>query len=60
MNGENLTLIDVYYASNLSFNLLSIVLLENKNIEIYLRVINLVSQILYNNEILNYTNFINN
>ena len=60
INGENLTLIDVYYAPNLSFNLLSIVLLENKGIEIYLRVTNLVSQILYNNEILSYTNPIDN
>ena len=60
MNDGNLTLIDVYYAPNLSFNLLSIVLLDNKNVEMYLRVINLASQILYNNEILGYINLINN
>ena len=60
MNGGNLTLIDVYYAPNLGFNLLSTVLLENKGVEMYLRVTNLASQILYNNEILGYANPINN
>ena len=60
INNGNLTLIDVYYASNLGFNLLSIVLLRNKDVEIYLRVTNLVSQILYNNEILDYANPIDN
>ena len=54
-----LTLLNVLYASNLKYNLISTMLLDRKNVETYLRISDLASQLLYKGNVLRYVDLTN-
>ena len=60
MDNGSLTLVDVFYAPDLGFKLLSTILLGNKGVEVYLRETSVASQILYKDEVLGYADPIEN
>ena len=54
----NLTLLNVYYAPDLGYNLISTILLGRKGVEVFLRTLNKLSQILHQGKVLRYTDSI--
>ena len=59
LDHDTLTLLNVLYASNLRYNLISTMLLDRKSVETYLRISDLVFQLLYKDNVLRYANFTN-
>ena len=59
LDHDTLRLLNMLYASILKYNLISTMLLDRKSVETYLRISNLVSQLLYRDNVLRYANLTN-
>ena len=59
LDHDTLTLLNVLYASNLRYNLISTILLDKKSVETYLRTSDFVSQLLYKDNVLRYADLTN-
>ena len=59
LNEGNLTFLNVYYALDLSYNLISTILLGRKGVEVFLHTLNKLLQILHQGKVLGYTDPIN-